>query len=296
MPNNLTDDPSQYATNIQVPSPGDPRTDTSVATPFQQCANRTANITSRLDAIAAPTKLGYSPALPAGVSMGSVTLVATSVAALQSIPAANRVDGMFGTVKDGFLYQFDIVSTQSAAAPSVVQPSDVIGGAPGRWLVSGYNALNVANGIPLLDGSARLNAGQAHYAPVIEAFVTPASGTTTLAGSITSVMPGSTISLPGVLSGDLIFVEFNGQLLMPASAGISLFGCVNVPGTGDVTLANGGTAVSNGASIVGYYVSFFSAYTAATSGTFAAKIQASVTGGGTVAVYGGVVRARVTRP
>lgn len=51
-PSNLTDDQTQFSSPIQVPAPGDPRNDTSVATPFQQVVNRTANLKSRLDGIA----------------------------------------------------------------------------------------------------------------------------------------------------------------------------------------------------------------------------------------------------
>lgn len=209
MPSNLTDDPSQYAANIQVPAAGDPRTDTSVATPFQQLANRTANATARIDVIAAPGKLGYSPALPAGVSLGSVALNATSIAALQSIPAANRVDGMLANVANGGAYRFDIASVATPASPQIVQPSDLP--VSGRWIAIGLvpvdtasrvPAANVRNGIVGIGGAAPGN------------FVT--SSTTYVD------LTGVTVTLTGLAIGDMVQVIYGSTVLPPASASLAV--------------------------------------------------------------------------
>lgn len=140
MPKNLTDDASVFPTQT-APLAGEPRTAGSVETPFQNAANRAAWLKDRLDNID-PTREGARRLRRFA-----------SIAALRA--SGDYPDKTIAQVDGVGIYQFDAAATALAAEPFVVTPT-AIGAGAGRWLWSSFGALNVANGIPQLDGSAKL--------------------------------------------------------------------------------------------------------------------------------------------
>lgn len=147
------------------------------------------------------------------------------------------------------------------------------------------------------DRAASTDAGPALASVTIfENYSTVPNGTA-LSGAASVDLEGSTIAVKNALAGDVIYVDFDGQAMMPANSGISLLAHISSSAPDGVTLDNGGWQQSNATGQTGAYQStFFSAYTLTTSGDFTASIRSSVTGSGTVAIYGGVVRVRLERP
>lgn len=140
MPKNLTDDPSIFPTQTS-PLAGEPRTAGSVETPFQNAANRAAWLRDRLDNID-PTREGARRLRRFA-----------SIATLRA--SGDYPDKTIAQVDGVGIYQFDALSTATAAEPFVVTPTAVGVGA-GRWIWSAFGSLNVANGIPQLDGTGLL--------------------------------------------------------------------------------------------------------------------------------------------
>lgn len=138
MPRNLVDDAGSFPAQTS-PVAGEPRTAGSVETPFQRAANRVAYVKRRLDIVQVNDE---------GVRrLRSVP----SLSALKTV--TDRPDGTIIEVSGVGLYRFDGASALGELAPLVIAPT---GAATGRWLVHDYGQLNVANGIPRLDGSGRL--------------------------------------------------------------------------------------------------------------------------------------------
>ncbi len=141
MPTNLSGNPAIFPTQT-APVAGEPRTAGSVATPFQNAADRTAHLKDRLEFID-PDKTGVR----------RLRQFAT-IAALQA--STDHPDGTLAVCDaNSVLYKFVALETTAEAVPAIVKPTDVGGGA-GRWVMQGFGALNVANGIPQLDTNAEL--------------------------------------------------------------------------------------------------------------------------------------------
>lgn len=228
MPNNLTDDPTQFPEPIQVPAAGDPRTDTSVAFPFQQLADRTANNKARVDAVVPFSAPGAS-ALPAGVVSGvSTLLTAVSISTMQAIPAAERTAGMLCVVADAGIYQYT-ATPPSALANVVVIPNDSIGG----WLLlaAGYLLLNQPNTVVQSDSSGRVPAASVRNGLVYVQGNNQASiGVNTSTTGVQQVYSGGAPFSFACLAGDIIEVDFSCYATIPANALVTVV--VGVAGTG----------------------------------------------------------------
>jgi hypothetical protein len=303
MPNNLTDNPAVFPTPIQVPAAGDPRSDTSVATPFQQLANRTANLAAQVAAVVPYSAAGYTPALPSGVTSGvSGMLTAATIAALQSIPAANRTDQMVcavssvnGTTFSPALYQYSASSTATPVTNVVIEPTDT----NGRWFLQNYGALGVPNGIPQFDAGSRLTAAVSHYGTFYETFVAIQSVTVGASATwVTIAGTGGTtagVSVPGILVNDIIQVDFIGLATVPSStSGIAIQSSITLPGGSIVLLGNQCEAVYNGAAV--NFVTRGS-YVATVAGTYTPLVQmVAVVSSGSVIFATCEMRIRVVRP
>ena len=194
MPQNLSDSPFTWPTPVTAPSDGDPENAASVVTPLQSLTSRTANAKLRLDNLCPWSGATYSPPLPSGTAYGASPLFATNLTTLASIPAANRQDGMMVQVYADALYQYDAASSATVLAPYVIAPADSVG----RWIRQGYAALGVANGLPQLDGSARLLAATQRLTATQDTYVQVTSVTTAAAGdSVTYAnVAGAVITFP----------------------------------------------------------------------------------------------------
>jgi hypothetical protein len=137
MPKNLPDNPASFPTATS-PIAGEPRTAGSIEVPFQKAADRTAYLKDRVDFID-PTRDGAR----------RLRRFAT-VTAMKA--ATDLTDGGVAVVDGGAIYQYSSSSTLTEALPIIAQPNT--GG--GRWIFLGYGALDVANGIPQLNGSGKL--------------------------------------------------------------------------------------------------------------------------------------------
>lgn len=286
MPNNLTDDPTQFPGPIQVPAPGDPRTDTSVATPFQQLADRTANNAARLNSMSPFLQPGYSPALPAGVTVGAGGLLyANSTSALLGIPVTNRFDGMMCQVYGDALFQFEIGSSATVTAPFVYAPSDVGIGA-GRWFRQGGGALGVANGLVQADSTARVPAAGVRNGLIAYQSATAAFASSTSSGYV--IVPGTLLSFAGLLVGDVIEARYSVNISTLAVAGYSAAALVQAAGPG-TSLPNPLSGSEMGilpatASVTGYgNASAVSTWTVPSggAGTWTVGLYMTVTGGAT---------------
>lgn len=139
MPKNLTADTASFPTQT-APLAGEPRTAGSLETPLQNAADRTGYLKDRLDNID-PTREGVRRLR----RFASIAAMRASVDYPDK--AIAQVDGVG-------IYQFDAASLATAAEPLIVTPDAISGN--GRWLWSAYGALNVANGLPQLDGSGKI--------------------------------------------------------------------------------------------------------------------------------------------
>lgn len=139
MPKNLTADTASFPAQT-APLAGEPRTAGSLETPLQNAADRTGYLKDRLDNID-PTREGVRRLR----RFASIAAMRASVDYPDK--AIAQVDGVG-------IYQFDAASDVTPAEPFVVTPDAISGN--GRWLWSAYGALNVANGLPQLDGSGKL--------------------------------------------------------------------------------------------------------------------------------------------
>lgn len=136
----LTGDPSTFPTQT-APVAGEPRTAASVATPFQNAANRAEYLRDRLQFVD-PDKSGVRRLRRFG-----------SIADLQA--SIDFPDGSFAYVDGLGLYQFSAASEALNRSPFVVTPASVGGGA-GRWLLEAFGALNVPFGLPQLDVDGKI--------------------------------------------------------------------------------------------------------------------------------------------
>jgi hypothetical protein len=141
MPKNLTGATGSFPTQT-CPIGGEPRAAGGIETAFQNAADRTEHVKHRLYHVD-PTKEGVR----------RIRSVA-SVTALQAV--TDRPDGTVIEVAGVGLYRFDTTSVLAELSPLVIKPTAIIPADPGRWLVHGYGALDIANGIPTLDANARI--------------------------------------------------------------------------------------------------------------------------------------------
>lgn len=230
----LTDDPSTFE-DVAVPQGGDARNATSLLSPFQRLANRTRQNKNRLDGIA-----------PGDDGVRSLRTVAT-IAALQAIGAADHTDGSYCIVEEAGLYRFDIDSVTAASTPFVVQPTDVVGGAPGRWhlLAAGEGVLNTANGIPQCDATGRVPAPR-----VRNGVIHSKAMLGFLAGSTAGTL-GSVLLLPGLAVGDLLTFQYSAKLMVGAGNTATVQANVVDPVAG-VNLVTGtvkGVTIPSGATV-----------------------------------------------
>jgi hypothetical protein len=200
MPTNLNDDPTDFPASISVPIGSDPRTDVSVQGPFQQLANRSANLKARIDAIAPVPRNGVS----------AFYRVAND-AALLAIGATDHTDKVVCLVDGVGLYEFDASSALTSSAPFVRQPNDVPNGAPGRWVLVGAGAgvLGAPNGLPQCDAGGRIPAATVRGGILGTATWLGNNLSSGASGQWTDVT-GSAQPLSGLLPGDLVVVMFAG--------------------------------------------------------------------------------------
>lgn len=295
MPDNLTDDPTVFPSPVQVPAAADPRSDTSVATPFQQVANRTANNKARLDAVVPFSAPGYTPALPSGVAIGpGGMLTATTLAALASIPAANRSDQMQcavasvnGSTFSPALYEYSVGGTDAAVANVVIVPGDTVG----RWYLQQYGALGAANGIAQLDSTGRVPAANQRNGTVYENYAQFSSSPTLSAGL--SVIPGTTFTIAGLLPNDIVRVDFTSIVTPVATVNYIFYPSVQG------LVANTEALLAAQASPTPTPICVFGSFTIAVAGTYTAQAQAFLSsggGGGGTSLQLSEIRVRVVRP
>lgn len=142
MPKTLTGNAEMFP-NVQVPVAGEPRTGTSVETPFQQAADRTQYLKDRLDFIDS-TKEGAR----------RIRRVA-SLTALKAL--VDRPDKGFCFVDTHGLYQFDAASLAVSFDPIIVRPTDLAtDGVAGRWLHATSGITGVAYGLARLGALGKI--------------------------------------------------------------------------------------------------------------------------------------------
>jgi hypothetical protein len=287
MPNNLTDDPTQFPSPVQAPAPSDPRTDTSVATPFQQLSNRTANTKARFDAIDPFSAPGYTPALPTGVIPGACNVLqCANLAQLASIPVANRTAGMLCLVTGlEQLYQYTS-ATIAPVANTVVTPTDTIG----SWLALGYGLANQPNGFAQADSTGRTPAASVRNGIVTFASVTPGNQSPGTAGFAT--WSGASIALTLAI-GDVVFLCYSFAVQVPVAPTSSSYYAnsqvqVVLPSTVTTAVVNSGQQFYGipiqGTSIF-QAVSSSQVFTATAAGVHTFNLQTSQTTGGNAVAY-----------
>lgn len=149
MAKNLTE-VDTYTANVVVPEEGDDATALSVEVAAQDMTDRIKFLLEHIKYLSSLDNTTGSRVSTKGVK--HVRLLA-DIAALQAVVGGAGVDGECAYVDsvDG-LYVYNSASSTAADGNWVVQPSS--GG--GRWFRHDYALLNVANGIPRLDGSTKI--------------------------------------------------------------------------------------------------------------------------------------------
>ena len=269
MPNNLTDDPTVFPSPVQVPAGGDPRTDTSVGTPFQQLANRTANTKVRVDAIA-PFSAPGALALPSGVTSGAAALLtASTLTTLASIPIAQRTAGMLCLVLGLGLYQYQATfPIGGAVANTVIAPADT-GLSAGAWILigPGLGLLNAPNCVAQADGTGRTPAAGVRNGLI--AYQAPALALSDSYNTGGHAVASSTVTFNGLLVGDIIEARYS-AVGNPSGAGdyAQLFTYVNAAGAGNVSMANSFTqSITAAGSSVKSAMGAVATWTVSTPGT-----------------------------
>lgn len=280
MPKNLTGVPTSFPTQT-APLAGEPRTAGSVETPFQNAADRTTWLRDRLDNID-PTREGVRRLR----RFASIPLLQASTDSPDKTLA--QVDGVG-------IYQFDATSTALAASPFVVTPTAVGGGA-GRWLWSAFGALNIANGIPQLDGSGllptarlagadgtKVRASSVRNGLVQSLVLQSAGGGTTTSTSEVDIGPGAIATLPSVEPGDILRVSAACAQRNTPSGGLTRAALwVTRPDTVDVSMHPGCVyIVTSDASGNDFPLSFLGSYVATQSGTHQVRLRHAVSVSGT---------------
>jgi hypothetical protein len=130
MPKQLTADPTHFPAQTS-PVSGESRTASSVETPFQNAADRSAWVKARIEYVD-----------PSGDGARRLRRVA-SIAALRAL--TDLTDGV--CIVDGVgLFAYLSGSTITEAEPFVIKPTSV-GGGSGRWVWDSSGSLGAANGI-----------------------------------------------------------------------------------------------------------------------------------------------------
>lgn len=292
MPKNLTSTGTSFPAQT-TPLAGEPRTGGSIETPFQNAADRSQFLYDRLIYID-PDKGGAR----------RVRRFA-SIAAMKT--STDHDDRTIAAV-DGFgLYQYIATSDVVEASPIVVAPTDV-GAGFGRWVHSSYGALNVANGVPQLNASARVpterleaSAGAAKIDAanvtrgIIDARVlrTPAAETSISSSAFTDVI-GATATIT-LVAGDIIYAHFvaGTEAMTPSQEG-EFQVAVEQPSTAVISITNvpspKNTTDFQSVSIIGSGV-------ALESGLHTIKLQARrASGAGTVIVRAPTGYIQIVRP
>lgn len=140
MPKNLSSTGASFPTQTS-PVAGEPRTAGSVETPFQNAADRSAWCKDRIE---------HNDPDRGGVRRFRRF---ASIAAMKA--STDHPDGTIAHVDGVGTYQYIAAGSILEASPVVVAPTDIGVGA-GRWIHEVYGALNIANGIPQLNASARV--------------------------------------------------------------------------------------------------------------------------------------------
>jgi hypothetical protein len=140
MPKTLTGADSTFPSQTS-PLGGESRTATSIETPFQNSADRTEFLKSRLFVID---------------SVGTGVRRIRNVASVTALKAETELTDRTVIVVDFVgLFQYNSTSTATADDATVVTPTSVGSGA-GRWIWVSIASLDAANGVPKLDSSGRL--------------------------------------------------------------------------------------------------------------------------------------------
>jgi hypothetical protein len=297
MPKTLTDNSATFPAQT-APAGGESRTATSIETPLQNAADRAAYLKARLDII------DYT---------GDGVRLIRRVDSLNALKAITDLTEKGIIFVDGIgLYQYLSGSTAPALDPLVVPPT-IMGGAPGRWLWEGHGSLDIADGIPRLDGNARLattklaasGGGAKILAPsvvngLVGTFCASAAGPATTTSTTYVTVTGSTITLTLEI-GDLVVIvgqaEKYQQDLTPAIHYTQWL--VTLPSAATATVAQ--TETRNKADALNEYASLSigTYYTASAAGSHSFALQQKSeagSGGATVAVKNLNVVALHVRP
>jgi hypothetical protein len=210
MPVTITDDPTSFAA-VTAPSASDLINVADIQTTAQKLADRTAGNKARLDAVAPG-----SGASPGGVSV--LRHVAT-IAALEALTGAAKIEGGFCYVDNVGLYQY-FAATDTNDPPFQIAATDGTGG----WELSAFGALDIANGVPRLNGSARVDAakvvnGIIATAGAVFGTVGSAYGTTTSTTYVDIGAGPAQVVLSSAAVGDVLMVRASVPFLAPSSAG-----------------------------------------------------------------------------
>lgn len=204
MPVNLTDNVGNYPPNLTSPADGDDADEISISTAFQKVADRTSTLKQRIDNVA-PTSAGVE----------KIQQFA-SVAALKATLAADRAANEWAHIINYGLFEWDAGSSATPDDRFVIKPTDV-GGGSGRYRYVAHSYLDVASGIPTLDGAARVVASKVRSGIVARGM--RSSGSLYTATPTLADIVGEVIDLDGLKAGDEV------------SAWGSLFGTsASVPG------------------------------------------------------------------
>ena len=297
MPKTLTSTGATFPAQTS-PIPGEARTAGSVETPFQNGSDRDEWLKQRLEHLD-PDKGG----------LRRVRRVA-NISALQAVtdyPSRTivQVDGVG-------LYQFDETSILAELSPLVIKPTNITHPDPGRWIVAGvgYGMLNVANGVPQLDGSGKLAGTRLAICDangrVIGANV--AHGRVSLTATVSTqvyTIPATTtwVDVPGtsfpltLLTGDIVLVDYHPQWSVTAGEKVSGRIRVTKPDASNDDSLSGGIGAPAGPSL-GQRFSFQRHFMAGADGThtFVLQAQGATANAGTNTVSNVYVRIEVVRP
>lgn len=188
--------------NLPLPSNGEPNTIDSILPAFQQLLDGVRYVRDAL----------FDAAAASGGARKLWTFAST--AALKAETA--QADGHLAFVRDTGIYRFHAAGAEGESLPWIVAPT--VGG--GRWKHVLLGLLDVAAGLPKLDGDAKVPLARVHNAIVNSGGIHPGSA---LLGPLTSSyqdVPNSTLLLdPNVdpATGDIVEAEMIGEATWESS-------------------------------------------------------------------------------
>jgi hypothetical protein len=273
MPLTLTD--SSVFSPVAVPTGGEARTAASVQTPFQALANRTYYLQQLAEVLGVPRLKAVA-----------------DVPSLKALTLTGITDGDLRYVPSSGIYRYTAASAAAESLPFIASPNS----GSGRWIHILNDIAGANSGLATLTAAGR--AAQMPANAIVATGYVGALSSRVTSSSTYGDIAGASISLPGLLVGDIVRVDGVVQLYSAAMA--NSYARVLVSENGGAYTAVTESVVYGGqaANLVAVTIAPICCdRTVGTSGTYTIQVQSKAADGSTASSAQIMsLRATVVRP